>query len=210
MTTFLLIRHGMCDPVGHSIAGRTPGVHLNEEGKRQAQKLATRLSGLSLAAVYSSPLERALETAAPIAQAHNLEPQVLQGLTEIDFGEWTGKSLAELDQMPVWRFFNTFRGGTRIPGGESMPEVLSRALRELERIRQAHPAPGALIAVVGHGDVLRAVLAYALGLPLDFMQRLELSPGSVSILSWEDWGNRVLQLNGTEGWPNELAKRSLG
>jgi broad specificity phosphatase PhoE len=191
----------MCDPVGRSIAGRTPGIHLNQEGMGQAEKLAHRLSDLSLAAVYSSPLERATETAAAVARAQGLEVQTLDGFTEIDFGEWTGRSLQELDRLSAWQSFNTFRSGTRIPGGEHMADVLSRSLRDLDQIRQAHPDPGSLVAVVSHGDVLRVLLAYALGLSVDFMQRLELSPASVSILSSEPQGNRVLQLNGTEGWP---------
>jgi probable phosphoglycerate mutase len=210
LTTFILIRHGMCDQVGRSIAGRAPGVHLNEEGRRQTESVANRLRPVSLAAVYSSPLERALETAGPIAQAHGLQPETLEGLTEIDFGEWTGRTLEELDQLPVWRSFNSFRSGTRIPGGEHMTQVLSRALGELERVRRAHPSPGAQVVLVSHGDVLRAILAYALGLSLDFMQRLEVSPASISILISEDWGNRVLQLNGTDRWPREIVTQRAG
>ena len=197
----------MCDPVGRSIAGRTPGISLNEVGKRQAEKLAQRLRELPLTAVYSSPLERAAETAAPIARVQGLEVQRLEGFNEIDFGDWTGKSLGELDRLPAWRSFNTFRSGTRIPGGEHMADVLSRSLRDLDKVRQAHSGPGALVSVVSHGDVLRAVLAHALGLSLDFMRRLELSPASISILSAEDDGNRVLQLNGTDGWPSGVPSR---
>jgi probable phosphoglycerate mutase len=191
----------MCDPVGRSIAGRTPGIHLNEEGKRQAEILAQRLGDLRLSAVYSSPLERALETASPIARSQGLEIGRLEGFNEVDFGEWTGKSLIALDQLSEWQSFNTFRSGTRIPGGEHMADVLSRSLRDLDRVRLAHPGPASLVAVVSHGDVLRVLLAHALGLSVDFMQRLELSPASISILSAEDRGNRVLQLNGTDGWP---------
>jgi probable phosphomutase (TIGR03848 family) len=208
VTTFLLIRHAMCDPVGRAVVGRTPGVHLNQAGRSQAERLAERLSRLSLAALYSSPLERALETARPIGLQQELPVQTLEGFNEIDFGDWTGKSLQELDQVSDWRSFNSFRSGSRIPGGENMAEVLSRVLRDLDRLRAAHPGPETLVAVVSHGDVLRVTLAHALGLAVDFLQRLELSPASVSAVGWEDYGTRLLQMNSTDGWPPELCLRS--
>jgi probable phosphomutase (TIGR03848 family) len=201
MTTFLLTRHALCDPVGKSIAGRQPGVHLNATGKEQALRLAERLSDLRLAAIYSSPLERAMETAAPIAARQNLPIQPAAGTTEVDFGEWTGKDLSELDALPEWRRFNQYRSGTRIPGGESMAEVLSRALGELERLRQRHPTPDALVALVSHGDVLRMLVTHLLGIPPDFLHRVELSPASVSVIQLEDYGPHVLVLNSTERWP---------
>jgi probable phosphomutase (TIGR03848 family) len=202
MTTFLLIRHGLCDAVGQSIAGRSPGVHLNQAGKQQAARLAERLADLALAGLYSSPLERALETAQPIAVRHALQIQTLQGLNEIDFGEWTGRSLADLDQLSGWRTFNSLRSGSRIPGGENMADVLARSLGDIERLVQLHPGPSTLVAVVSHGDVLRALVAHALGISLDLMQRLELSPASISILQVEDQGPRVLLLNSIDGWPS--------
>ncbi|HEY9014349.1 MAG TPA: histidine phosphatase family protein [Gemmatimonadales bacterium] len=208
MTTFLLIRHATCDPVGRAIAGRAPGVHLNATGRSQADRLAERLSSLRLEALYSSPLERALETARPIARSQGLSVETLEGLNEIEFGEWTGKSLEELDPLPTWRAFNGSRSTARIPGGENMAEVLSRAREELDRLRQIHPGPARLVAAVSHGDVLRAILTHALGMSLDYMQRLEVDPASVSVLSWEEYGTRVIQTNVTEGWPAELPLRS--
>ena len=207
MTTFLLIRHALCDPVGTSIAGRQPGIHLNADGVRQAEHLAERLAGLSLAGLYSSPLERATETARAIGLRHNLEVHPAPGLTEVDFGDWTGRSIAELDQFPAWRWFNQFRSGSRIPGGENMSEVLTRSLRELDRLRQLHPASEALVAVVSHGDVLRMVVTHALGMPTDMLHRLELSPASISLLHIEDYGPRILLLNSTEGWPDGVPLR---
>jgi broad specificity phosphatase PhoE len=206
VTTFVLIRHASCDPVGQSIAGRRSGVHLNDVGKRQADRLADRLSGVAFAGVYSSPLERALETVGPLALRQRLDVQVAAGFTEIDFGDWTGRTLAELDQLPDWRRFNSFRSGARIPGGENMADVLARVLHEIDRLCERHPA-GDPVAVVSHGDVLRVLLAHALGVSPDHMQRLELSPASISILQLEYHGPRILLLNSTETWPGELRIR---
>ncbi|MFL5532592.1 MAG: histidine phosphatase family protein [Gemmatimonadales bacterium] len=208
MTTFLLIRHALCDPVGRLIAGRLTGVHLNESGKQQALKLAERLSQLSLTALYSSPLERAIETAQPIAALNRLEILPAPGFNEVDFGSWTGKTIAELEPLPEWRRFNEFRSAGRIPAGESMAEVLSRCLGELERLRKRHPQPGTLVAVVSHGDVLRMLVTHALGMPSDLIHRIELSPASVTALEVEDYGSRLLLLNGTGGWPAEMRKRN--
>ncbi len=201
MTTFLLIRHATCDPVGRLIAGRLPGVHLNEAGKQQALKLAERLSPLSIAALYSSPLERASETAQPIAAQNRLEILPAPGFNEVDFGSWTGKTFAELESVPEWRSFNEFRSGTRIPGGENMAEVLSRSLGELEQLRKRHAQPGTLVGIVSHGDVLRMLITHALGMPSDFIHRLELSPASLTVLEVEDYGPRLLLLNETGDWP---------
>jgi broad specificity phosphatase PhoE len=204
MTAFLLIRHALCDPIGNAIAGRASGVHLNPAGQDQADKLAVRLEKLPIRAVYSSPLERALETAGPFARRKGLSVQVAPGLNEIDFGDWTGRTLAELDQLPGWRAFNTFRSGTRIPGGETVTEVLTRAMREIERLRFAHPSPTDIVALVSHGDVLRGVISHALGSPPDLFQRIEVSAASVSVLLVDTYGSRVLLLNSTGDWPAEL------
>src|SRR4051812_48846594 len=206
MTTFLLIRHALCDPVGRLISGRRAGVHLNDSGKQQAQKLAERLSQLSLAALYSSPLERAIETAQPIAARNRLEILPAPGFNEVDFGSWTGKTIAELEPLPEWRRFNEFRSAGRIPGGENMAEVLSRCLGELEQLRKRHAQPGTLVAVVSHGDVLRMLVTHALGMPSDFIHRIELSPASVTVLEIEDHGPRLLLLNETGVGPVEMRK----
>ena len=208
MTTFLLIRHAYCDPVGVAIAGRAPGVHLNDRGLAEADALGTRLSALRITAVYSSPLERSVETAAAIAREQHLRVETAPGLLEINFGEWTGKRLAELDQLPEWKTFNRYRSGTRIPGGETMAEVLVRALAEMTRIRAAHPDANSLVAVVSHGDVLRALIAHFLGIPSDLFQRIELSPASVSVLALEQYGPRLLLMNSIGDWPGEIRLRS--
>ncbi|MGH7509193.1 MAG: histidine phosphatase family protein [Gemmatimonadales bacterium] len=207
MTTFLLIRHCLCDPVGRSIAGRSPGVHLNSAGRAQADALAARLATLPIAAIYSSPLERARETADPIATRLGLPVITAPGFSEIDFGDWTGRALEELRQVPAWEAFNSSRSRTRIPGGETMAEVLRRSLAEVERIRCGH-VPEALVAVVSHGDVLRVLVAHSLGISLDLLDRFEVGPGSVSVLSVERQGSRLLLLNSTEGSLNDSVLRS--
>ena len=170
--------------------------------------MAERLSQLPLAALYSSPLERAIETAHPIGLRHRLETLPAPGFNEVDFGDWTGKTIAELEPLPEWRSFNKFRSGSRIPGGENMAEVLSRSLGELEQLRKRHAQAGTLVAVVSHGDVLRMLITHALGMPSDFIHRIELSPASVSVLQVEDYGPRLLLLNGTDDWPAEMRKVS--
>jgi probable phosphomutase (TIGR03848 family) len=203
MTTYLLIRHALCDPVGHVIAGRTPGVSLNAAGRRQAEALGSRLAELPIEAIYSSPLERAIQTAEPIARQKGLAVTQLPGLNEIDFGNWTGRALADLEAVIEWQRFNTYRSGSRIPGGETILEVLSRTLQEMEQLQRIH-GPRSLVAVVSHADVLRAMIAYLMGMPLDHMLRLELAPASVSIVELQSYGPRLLLLNSLDGWPMDL------
>jgi probable phosphomutase (TIGR03848 family) len=194
MTTFALIRHASHGLVGHTIVGRAPGIRLGPDGLRQAEALADRLDGSSIAALYSSPLERARGTAAPIACRLRLEVQIAEELNEIDFGEWTNRTLAELHDLEGWRWFNTFRSGSRIPGGETMVEVQERVLRLLERLCRVHPQQ--TVALISHGDVIKATLAYYLGVPLDLFQRIEIGPASVSIVRIERHGPEVLLVNG--------------
>ena len=196
----------MCDPVGRTIAGRAPGVSLNAEGRQQAKALVRRLSGLQIEAVFSSPLERALETARPIAEDRGLQVQALAGLNEIDFGEWTGRALEDLAPAAQWQLFNRYRSGTRIPGGETMLEVVARSVKELERLQQTH-SEGSLVAVVSHGDVLRALIVHSLGMSLDLMFRIELDPASISVLDLQSQGPRLLLLNGGDEWPRTFPRR---
>lgn len=192
-TTFLLIRHAAHDLLGRTIAGRMPGVSLNERGRAQAQELAQRLVPLPLAAAYSSPLERARETAAPIAARHGLPVTVLDAINELDFGEWTGQTLAALADHPRWQPFNAFRSGTRVPGGETMAEAQRRMVGAMEALCARHPDGS--VALVGHGDPIKSAVAYFLGVPLDLFQRIEISPASVSVVTLADWGPRVLCVN---------------
>jgi probable phosphomutase (TIGR03848 family) len=204
VTTFLLIRHALCDPVGKSIAGRAPGVGLNEIGRGQAIALAQRLSDLPVAAIYSSPLERAVETAEPLAHVLGLRVVRESGLNEVDFGEWTGRTLSELEGMPGWSEFNVRRSTARIPGGESMGEVVARSMEALEQIRRTHKPGASLVGVVSHGDVLRGIIANFLGIDLDAIHRIDIAPASVSILSFHEGNPQLLLLNSTDGWPPQV------
>jgi probable phosphoglycerate mutase len=193
VSTFYLIRHAENDWVGKRIAGWLPEVHLNEQGRAQAEVLAERLARSGIGAIYSSPLERAVETAAPLARRLGLEVQTSDAIGEVHFGDWTGCDLAALEADPRWRWFNTFRSGARIPGGELMIETQTRFVAELERLRDREP--GGTVAVVSHGDPIKAALAHYAGIQLDLFHRLEISPASVSVVVLEEWGPRLLRIN---------------
>jgi len=195
LITLALIRHAAHGLVGHTIVGRAPGVHLSPEGVRQAQTLAGRLAGSAIAALYTSPLERATETAAAIGARLGLEASVAEELNEIDFGAWTGRTVAELDQIEAWRQFNVFRSSAQIPDGETMLAVQTRVLRLARRLTAAHP--GRTVALVSHGDVIKAALAHYLGVHLDLFQRIEIAPASVSLVQLGPYGPKVLLVNGS-------------
>jgi probable phosphoglycerate mutase len=199
VTTILLIRHGLTDAVGRRLTGWTPGIALNADGRAQVRLLAARLgeriAPARLAALYSSPLERAQETANAIAAVHGLPVEVWEDLGEFRFGDWSGRSFEDLDRDPAWRRFNVFRSGTRAPGGETMVEVQARIARCLLRLRDAHPE--GTVAAVSHGDAIRAAVFHLLGIPLDMVHRLEIGPASVTTLRLDEDGVRVLGVNDT-------------
>jgi probable phosphomutase (TIGR03848 family) len=200
MTRFLLIRHATNNTIGKRFAGRTAGIHLNEEGLAQAQKLADRLSGTSINAIYCSPLERAVETAKPIATQHNLETIIREDFLEIDTGEWTNYTFEEIADDPKFQLFNSFRSCTRIPGGETMLEAQTRMITGLEKLRMQHQQE--TVAVVGHADPIKAAVAYYAGIHLDMFQRIEISPASVSIVDIYDETARILLVNDTGVLPS--------
>jgi broad specificity phosphatase PhoE len=202
MLTILLIRHANCDHVGRRIAGRASGVHLNAAGRLEAAILAQALVQSSatahqehLEAIYTSPVERAVETAEILAARLGVPVRPALGLIELDFGEWTGRSLEELDTDPWWRQWNEQREATRIPGGELMAEGVNRAMAELDRLGCDHP--NGTVAAVSHGDIIRGVLLRYLGIGLDHVHRLEVSPASVSVVR----GGQVIAVNWQPGGP---------
>lgn len=198
--TVLLVRHGMCDPVGKFFAGRMPGVPLNEQGRQEAERVAERIATIPIAAIISSPIQRARETAAAIAARTNADVHVDEAFTELDVGEWTGRTFNELGQPPFadeWRRFYTFRAGTRAGGAELMLDAQVRAVGALLALRDRYA--GKTIVVVSHGDVIRAAIAYFIGVSLDLARRLEIGTASISTLTLSRDDARLLALNDTGG-----------
>jgi probable phosphoglycerate mutase len=194
MTRLLLIRHGANDAHKDGLlTGWTPGVHLNQTGRAQVQALARRLASIEVAAVYASPLERTLETAEAVAAPHDLSVVVREDLGEVRIGRWTGQPLEKLCKRRLWRKVQFVPRTMRFPGGESFREVQARAVAELERVCADHPKQ--TIAVVSHADVIKAVVAYAIGLPLDLFQRLVIAPASLTVLELGDLMPHLLCLN---------------
>lgn len=199
MTRFYLIRHATHGLPEGSLPGRTSGLFLPPEGEKQAEQLAARLASVRFDAIYSSPLERTQQTAAHIAtrQTPPRSVQTSDALNEIDYGAWTGKTIIELTATDAaWPAYNTFRSGTSTPNGESILDIQARAVSEIIRLRRVH-GDNATVALVSHGDVLRALLCHFLAMPLDLLLRLEIAPASVSIVDVNEWGPRVVCVNDT-------------
>lgn len=180
MTIFYLVRHASCEGLGEKLWGRTEGVCLNENGKAEARQLAEQFREVKLDAIYSSPLERTLETAAAIARVARLEVTQSTAFNEIDFGDWTGKVFAQLAGDEKWQRFNSERSVTTIPRGESFLDVQARVVAELKRLSREHPDER--VAIVSHADVIKAAIGYAKDTPVDLLQSIEIAPCSVTIL----------------------------
>ena len=195
MTTILLIRHGENNMVGKRLAGRLPRVHLNEKGKQQALQIAQALAKAPITAIYSSPLERAVETAEPLAQALGQTIQMAPGLIELDYGDWQGKTLKQLSRLKLWKIVQDKPSEMRFPKGESMVEVQNRAVAEVERIAAAHDDKE-LVACFSHGDIIRLLVAHYLAAPLDEFQRVASNTASISVVMVGKKGRpRVLHVN---------------
>jgi len=195
MPTILLIRHGENDYIKKGVLpGRTPDLHLNEKGRSQAQALAERLAKAPIKAVYSSPLERAIETAEPLASALGLEAIIRPDLIETDIGEWQGMSHKALRRSKAWRIVQTAPSLWRFPNGESFSECQTRIVGELEALRTKHEEKD-LFACVSHGDPIRLAVAYYLGLSLDHFQRLAAAPSSITALYVGEASSRLLTMN---------------
>jgi probable phosphoglycerate mutase len=195
MTNVFLIRHGHNDWADKKLAGWTPDVHLNETGKQQAEALVERLAPVKFDALYSSPLERTLETAAPLARARGLKVIRLSDIGEVRYGDWQGKPLSQLSKKKEWAIVQHSPSMMRFPNGESLREMQARAVNGIERAAAAHPK--GTIALFSHGDVIKAVVAHLIGMPLDMFQRLMIAPASVTVLGLSRFGARLLRLNDT-------------
>jgi probable phosphoglycerate mutase len=192
-TTILLIRHGHTDAIGRRLVGRLPGWHLTPEGRTQAARLVETLRAQPLAAIISSPLERAVETAEPLARAREMEIVRDDGLIEVEFGAWTGRSFDELAPLPEWQRFNTNRATATVPGGEGAEAVQARIVATLTRLAEAHC--GEAIAVVSHADVIRAAILHYAGAPLSMVHRIEISPASISAVALGGTEPRLMFVN---------------
>ena len=222
-TTILFVRHGATTTTGRELPGRAPGLHLSDEGRRQADGVAARIramahppapapaggngasangttkrsrpKGTPIAAVYASPLERTRETAAPIGAALGLDVLADEGLVELDVGEWTGMELKAAYKRPEWATIQRYPSGFTFPGGESFLAMQSRVVATVDRLRAAHP--GQTIVAVSHADPIRALVAHAMGTHLDLFQRIVVSPCSLTAIAFGDGGPLVLTVNAT-------------
>ena len=195
-TTVLLVRHGQTPTTGKVLPGRAKGLHLADEGKRQAEIAAARIGELKrVDAIYSSPLERAKETAAPISAARGLKTTIDRGLLECDFGDWTGAELKKLMKLPEWQTVQRAPSTFTFPGGESFTAMQNRIVGAIDRLRAAHP--GGTIVCVSHADTIKAAVAHALGTHIDLFQRIVISPASITAITWGPGGPAVLAVNST-------------
>lgn len=199
MSTVLLVRHGLTAMTGPILAGHTPGLHLDDRGRAQAAAVAARIAVLPLTAVVTSPLERCVDTADVILAAQvaagrqparELDPRIV----ECRYGDWTGKAIKDLAKDPMWRVVQTQPSAARFPGGESLQEVSARAV-EAVRDWDARLDPDAVWVACSHGDVIKAILADALGLHLDQFQRIVVDPCSVSVVRYTSTRPYVLRSN---------------
>ncbi|MFC3077316.1 histidine phosphatase family protein [Phenylobacterium terrae] len=194
MTTVVyFVRHGSHDRLGKVLCGRMPGVTLSEQGLAECEALARRLAREPIDAVYASPLERTVATGEPIAQALGLPLQLSENLLEVDYGDWTGARFEELDGRAEWRTWNEERASALPPGGESMAQVQMRVGRFINEAVQGHPDQR--VVAVTHGDVIKAALMAGLSLSLNEHHRIEVSPGSLSVVVAGEWGLKVHSMN---------------
>lgn len=195
MSLILLIRHGENEYVKTGkMAGRLPGIHLNERGRQQAAELAEALINVPLKAIYSSPLERAVETAEPIAEGRKIEIQLRSELMENDIGKWQGRTMKQLNRTKKWKIVQRAPSRFTFPEGESFPQTQTRVIMCLDQIAIRHK-PRDIVAVVFHADPIKLAVAYFLGMPLDHFQRLGCDTASVSVLHLTETGAQLIKLN---------------
>lgn len=194
-TLVLLVRHGRTPTTGSVLPGRAKGLHLSPEGKAEAEAVAERLSGVPVTAIYASPLERARETAAPLSKALAMPVRIHRGLLECEFGDWTGRKLAELGKLPEWTTVQKYPSGFRFPNGESFSEMQTRITGAIAELIARHP--GDTIALFSHADPIKAAVAHALGTHLDLFQRISISTCSVTAIAYGASGPNVLTVNET-------------
>ena len=199
-TTVYFVRHGENNwTESHKLAGRAPGVHLNDYGRQQAIALGERLAKVKFRAIYASPLERTMETAQAIASHHQLKVQACAGLLEVDYGKWTGQEIKKLAKKKSWPVIQFYPSGAGFPQGETMYGMQARFIQEVSTLVASHP--GETIAIVGHADLIKAAVAHYLGVHFDLFQRIVVSTASITAVTFTKMGPRVLMVNDTNHNP---------
>jgi probable phosphomutase (TIGR03848 family) len=194
----LLVRHGLTPTTGVKLPGRAPGLHLSDEGRRQADAAAERIGKIGkIAAVYCSPITRARETAQPIGRVLKRALRIDRDLADLDIGEWTGMSLKQAARRPEWETVQRSPSTFRFPGGESFPEMQTRMTTALGKIVARHP--GQIVVAVSHADPIKAAVAQALGTPLDLFQRIMIAPASITVVAYRRGGPSVITVNSLSG-----------
>ena len=193
MTTLFLVRHAVTADTGNRLTGWTEGVSLTEEGRAQAEIAAKGLAHVAFDAIYSSPIDRTMETAKAIARPHGMKVQSRRGIGEVHYGGWTNRPLKSLTRTKLWTTVQRFPSAARFPDGESVREVQARALSEIEKIAEEHPK--GKVCCVSHGDVIKLIAAHYLGVHIDLFQRIVIGPASVSVISLTSYGPHILALN---------------
>jgi probable phosphomutase (TIGR03848 family) len=204
MTLMLLVRHAVTESTGKRLSGSIPGIHLSDQGRAQAERVAERLAPLRPSEVHASPLERCVETAEPLAAVLGLGVHLLPEVEEIGYGRWAGRSLAQLAKTSLWKRLQQQPSAVEFPGGETLVAAQRRSVAALDAI--ATRRPRAMIVVVTHADVIRLALAHYAGVHIDLFQRLTVSPASVSAIVLGDRIPRILRVNDT-GTLQDLAGR---
>ncbi|CAN5604347.1 histidine phosphatase family protein [soil metagenome] len=202
MTIFYLVRHGVTSHTGHKLSGWLPDIHLSDHGRTQVEATADMLAEVPFKAIYSSPIDRTMETARAIAARHKLEIEVTDAIGEVRYGKWTNRSFKTLARTKMWTTVQRFPSAARFPDGETLREVQGRAVDEVERLRLRHPKK--TVCCVSHADVIKLVAAHYLGMHIDLFQRIDIAPASVTAIAIGDEGPRVLALNAP---PREAVKR---
>jgi probable phosphomutase (TIGR03848 family) len=195
MTVLFLVRHGLTSHTGRRLTGWTPDVHLTEEGKAGVEALARWLTDVPFKAVYSSPIDRTLDTARLVAAPHGLTVRTRRGIGEVEYGKWTNRPLRSLMRTKLWGTVQRWPSAARFPDGETLREVQARAVTEIEKLAEEHPKDA--ICCVSHGDVIKLIAAHYLGVHIDLFQRIVVAPASVSVISLAGEAPHVLALNAT-------------
>jgi probable phosphomutase (TIGR03848 family) len=205
VTTFFLVRHAVTSHTGKKLTGWMEGVPLTDEGREQALAVADRLADIEFDAIYSSPIERTLETAQAIATRHGLKVKTTQKLGEVEYGKWTDRPLKVLARTKLWTNVQRWPSSVRFPEGETLREVQNRAVDEIERLNEEHPK--ATLCCVSHGDVIKLILAHYLGVHIDLFQRIVIAPASISVFALSERGPAILSLNAS---PMSIPRKGSG